>query len=109
VLDDLHKIADALAVPVVWLIGLTVGGFILLVSAGAAHSRPLGFASVAVGLVLMGVGLRAIVRPSEPFDVRSLRQHAGIDYLNSSRRLGGFYVLAGVAWAFIALLASGPA
>lgn len=98
---DLSKIAAALDVPRPWLAGGAVGGFLLLVLAGAAGSVPLGIASAAFGLLVIGVGIRAMVRPSRPIDL----QDTGIPLINSSRRVGGFYVFAGLVWVLVSIIA----
>jgi hypothetical protein len=62
--------------------------------------------SCLVGVVVAGLGARAIARPSRPFKVESLQQSGKMLYVNTSRRLGGFYVLAGVVWIIVTLSAS---
>ena len=55
----------------------------------SGHSRPVA---------------RAMLRPSRPFAVKTLRKANGMGFLNTTRRLGAFYVLAGLIWVGISLL-----
>lgn len=84
-----------------WLAGGAAGGFVLLVLAGVAGSVPLGIASAAFGLLIIGVGIRAVVRPSRPIDL----QDTGMPVINSSRRVGIFYVFAGSVWILLSVIA----
>jgi hypothetical protein len=106
VFDDLHKVASALAVPASWLLTLLGGGMVVLVAAIAAHSRPIGLCSAIIGVALLSLGLRAVVRPSQPFDPSSLNSEAGMGYINTSRRVGGFYAVVGVVWVVVSLAGS---
>jgi hypothetical protein len=57
--------------------------------------------SCLVGLWVAGVGIRAIVRPSEPL---RLSQPSAV-HVTTSRRLGAFYLLTGLVWVALSLIA----
>jgi hypothetical protein len=103
--EDLVRVADALAVPVRGLIALVIVGFGSLVVALFTQDRAATVVAVSAGLLLFLVGLRAVVRPSRPFDITALRKRSGLEFLDSSRRLGGFYMLVGVFWVVLGLVA----
>jgi hypothetical protein len=105
--DDLRRIANALDVSLSLLAFVAVGGFVALAAAGSTHNALLAAAACLAGVVLLGIGLRAAMRPARPFEIQSLnRTDPALSYINTSRRLGLFYVLVGLVWIVVALSVS---
>jgi uncharacterized membrane protein YqgA involved in biofilm formation len=73
--------------------------FAALVVASFAQSRVVSDVAALGGLAIIGLGVRALLAPSRPFDIGRL----GVPAIDTSRRLGAFYVLTGVLWIVIAL------
>lgn len=101
--DDLRRISQALDVPVSWLLGIALAGFAALLAAVGSHDWTVGGVAAGFGVVISLIGVRAAIRPSRPFRLENVENTPGI---TTSRRLGLFYVAAGVGWAMIALLAA---
>jgi hypothetical protein len=104
--EDLVRVADALAVPTRGLIALGIVGLGSLGVALFTQDRVFAVVAVCAGVLLFLVGLRAVARPSRPFDIKALRKRTGLEFIDSSRRLGGFYMLVGVFWVILGLAAS---
>jgi hypothetical protein len=103
-LDDFRRIAQALGVSERLLVGAGLGGFALLLLVATTKDTAVGVVSAVFGACVTLVGARAIVRPSRPFAITSLRKGSGLEYLNTTRRLGGFYILAGLVWIMVSLI-----
>jgi hypothetical protein len=101
--DDLRRISDALGVPLAWLIGVAVTGMAALLAAVASHDAAVGDVAAAFGGVIALIGIRGALRPSRRFRLENVTNSPGID---TTRRVGLFYVAVGLIWAMIALLAT---
>lgn len=101
--DDLRRISQALDIPLSWLLGIALAGFACLVAAVGSHNWTVAGFAAGFGVVISLIGVRAVIRPTRPFRLENFENTPGI---NTSRRLGLFYVAAGLAWAMIALLAA---
>jgi hypothetical protein len=101
--DDLRRISQALDMPLTWLLGIAAAGFASLVAALGSRNWTVAGVAAGFGVVISLMGVRAVIRPSRPFRLESVENTPGI---NTSRRLGLFYVAAGLGWAMIALLAA---
>jgi hypothetical protein len=100
-LDDLQRVSDALDIPLAWLLGVLLAGFAMLLVAMGAHNWTVSGVAAAFGVVFSLIGVRATLRPSRPFRLESVQNTPGI---NTTRRVGLFYIAAGLIWAMIALL-----
>jgi uncharacterized membrane protein HdeD (DUF308 family) len=99
VIEDLQRICGALDVSLSVLALVAVGGFAALTVAASTHSTAPAAVACVAGVVLLASGLRAAMRPARPFEIQSLnRSNPALSYINTSRRLGLFYVLVGVVW-----------
>jgi hypothetical protein len=101
--DDLRRVSVALDVPLGWLLSFVVLAFVMLLAAVATHSETVGFVAAGSGLCITLLGVRAAIRPSRPFQ---LKNFGNSPWINSTRRVGLFYVMAGVVWAMLALIAA---
>jgi hypothetical protein len=101
--DDLQRICDALEVPLSWLLGILLMGMAALVGVVSTPTTVTTCVAVAFGVVISVIGVRAAIRPSRPFRLESLEN---APWLNTTRRLGLFYAVAGICWVMIALLAA---
>lgn len=101
--EDFRKIARALDAPLAWLLGFSTVGFVPLTAAMSLRSAAAVAISCFVGLATGGVGMRAILRPSVPL---RLSQPSSVPYITTSRRLGAFYVVAGLIWVALPLIAA---
>jgi len=101
--DDVQRISDALDLPLSWLLGILFVGMAALVGAVSTPSGVTTCVAVVFGVVISLIGLRAALRPSRPFRLENLEN---APWLNTTRRLGLFYMVGGVFWAMIALLAA---
>lgn len=101
--DDVQSVSEALRVPPSLLTGLAVGGLAVLLLTAGTKSPGLIAMSCLVGVALSGMGVRAVALPCRPFEVKSLRRQGGLDYLNTTRRVGAFYVVAGLVYVVLAL------
>jgi branched-subunit amino acid transport protein len=100
--DDFREIAAALDVPLGWLVGSVVCGFVTLVAAVTTRSVVAATISSLVSLAIAGAGLRAVLRPTRPLH---LSQEAQVPHVRTSRQLGAFYVLAGLVSVMLSLIA----
>lgn len=87
--------------PLAWLLTFVVFGFVPLAAAITLRSAAVSAISSLVGLCIAGVGIRAMVRPSEPL---RLSQPSAVPHVTTSRRLGAFYLFAGLVWVALSLL-----
>ncbi len=94
--------SGALGVPVRWLLGFVLAAFLALVTAMGTHSETLGLLAGAMGAGIALLGIRAAIRPSRPFRLETM---SNSPWINTTRRVGAFYVMAGVVGALLALLA----
>jgi hypothetical protein len=101
--DDLRRLSDALGVPLPWLLGAAFAAMAVLLAAMSSGSWAVTGVAVASGVVIALVGVRAALRPSRPF---RLQKYENPPWLNTTRRLGLFYVVAGFVWALIAVMAA---
>lgn len=92
-LEDLQRVSDALDIPVPWLLGVLFMGMAELVGAVSTPATMTTGIAVTFGVVILLIGVRAAIRPSRPF---RLENFDNAPWLNTSRRLGLFYMAAGV-------------
>lgn len=64
--DDFREIAAGLDVPLGWLVGAVLLGFIALVTAVTTRSIAACAISGLVGVAIAGAGLRAVLRSTRP-------------------------------------------
>lgn len=104
--DDLDRVSEALGVPTRWLLGLLAVAFTILVAAAVTHDAAVERIAAAVGVLMSLIGLRAAMRPSRPFHLENLTNSPGID---TTRRVGLFYVVVGLTWTALVLAAAASA
>jgi hypothetical protein len=97
--DDLQRVSEALAVPLRWLLGLLLFSFAMPLAAVVTRSETVRVIAAMFGLCVAVLGIRAALRPSRPF---RLETFSSSPWINTTRRVGGFYVTAGVCYAVIA-------
>jgi hypothetical protein len=78
-------------------------GMAALVGAVSTPTTVTTCVAVAAGVAISLIGVRAAFRPSRPSRLENLES---APWLNTTRRLGAFYGVAGIFWALIALLAA---
>jgi hypothetical protein len=101
--DDLQHVAEALGVPTRWLVTFVLFGFFMLLAAAITHDAAFADVAAALGALISLIGVRAAMRPSRPFRLENFTNSPGI---NTTRRVGMFYVLVGLVWAALALVAA---
>jgi pimeloyl-ACP methyl ester carboxylesterase len=95
----LEKIADALRVSPATFFGVALAAFVALLAASYAQNAFCAALAALGGVAIAGLGARAVLAPSRPFDVGWL----GVPGINSSRRLGGFYIVTGAVWILLSI------
>ena len=100
--DDFERISEALGVPTQWLLGLGLLAFAMLFAAIAIRNSALAVVAAAFGILMSLIGVRAAIRPSRPFRLENFAP-----WINTTRRVGAFYVVAGLVWALLAVTATG--
>jgi len=79
-----------------------LAAFLALVTAVDTHSATLGLLAAAMGVGIALLGVRAAIRPSRPFRLETM---SNSPWINTTRRVGAFYVMARVVCALLALVA----
>lgn len=77
-------------------------GFVPMVAAVSLRSAAAAAVSCLIGAGAAGVGIRAILRPSQPLRLSPV---SAVPHITTSRRLGVFYLLAGLVWIVLSVLA----
>jgi hypothetical protein len=101
--DDLQRVSEALGVPTPWLLAFVLVAFTMLLAAAITRDAAVAGVAAALGVLISLIGARAAIRPSRPFRLENFTNSPRI---NTTRRVGLFYVLVGLVWAVLALEAA---